>query len=371
MKIIFPIRAILFGAMIAMQSFAQNAYENYAFTTLAGQPQFDGAGEPIGGQADGAGSDARFNGPISVAVDREGNVYVSEYLQNSIRKITPGGEVTTVAGVSDEPGWADGNGSQARFQNPFGVAVDGEGNIFVADTFNHLIRKITPTGQVSTLLGVAGDARTVNGSAAQARFNGPAKLAFDKEGNLYVSQPDAHVIRKVTPSLQDTTFAGMAGVGGFRNARGTAAQFNSPFGLGVAADGTVYVADRANQVIRKITPAGDVTTAAGGTGAVGSRDGMGTAARFNMPFGLAVDVGGNKLARGQSFLEFFDKFVKEHFGAAIEDRLAQPGNLRRRTQGVKAAQFNDSNPVARGFVAPIGEPENGSAFKVIFRTVGF
>jgi len=251
-------------------------------TTLAGT-----AG--VTGSADGTGSAARFNGPIGVAVDGTGNVYVGDFFNSTIRKITPDGVVTTLAGTAGVSGSADGTGSAARFYLPTGVAVDGTGNVYVADQANHTIRKITPAGVVTTLVGTAGASGSADGTGSAARFHHPAGMAVDGTGNVYVTDSTNHTIRKITPAGVVTTLAGTAGASGSADGTGSAARFWQPYGVAVDGAGDVYVADDLNHTIRKITPAGVVTTLAGTAGASGSADGTGSAARFYRPNGVAVD----------------------------------------------------------------------------------
>jgi len=163
-------------------------YEPYAFTHFAGA---------VGGMGytDGTGSAARFSGPSGVAVHSSGHVYVADLGNNVIRKITPGGEVSTFAGQEGMEGSDDGTGSAARFNSPASVAVDAAGYIYVADTGNHTIRKITPGGVVTTLAG-ARNAGTDDGTGSAARFFGPYGVAVDSSGYVYVSDKHNHAIRK-------------------------------------------------------------------------------------------------------------------------------------------------------------------------------
>jgi sugar lactone lactonase YvrE len=255
-------------------------------TTLAGL-----AGSP--GSADGTGSAARFNVPTGVAVDSAGNVYVADSGNCTIRKVTPAGVVTTLAGLAGSVGSADGTGSAARFSNPSGVAVDTNGSVYVADYANHTIRKITSAGVVTTLVGVAGNSGSADGTGSAARFNGPTGVAVDSAGNLYVADEFNYTIRKVTPSGVVTTLAGLAGNSGSEDGTGTAARFSNPSGVAVDSAGNLYVGDKSNNTIRKITSAGVVTTVAGLAGSPGSADGTGSAARFFEPSGVAVDSAGN------------------------------------------------------------------------------
>ncbi len=255
-------------------------------TTLAGLGDHSGS-------ADGTGSAARFFWPQSVAVDRAGNVYVADTGNTTIRKVTPAGVVTTLAGLAGRVGSADGTGSSAWFNYPAGVAVDSGGSVYVADTYNYTIRKVTPTGVVTTLAGLAGTSGGVDGTRSAARFYEPAGVAVDDATNLYVAEWGNCTIRKVTPAGVVTTLAGLAGTAGSADGTGSVARFYQASGVAVDTAGNVYVADCGNCTIRKVTPAGLVTTLAGLAGSAGSADGTGSVARFNQPSGVAVDTAGN------------------------------------------------------------------------------
>jgi len=243
------------------------------------------AGQTASGNADGTGAGASFSAPTGVAVDKVGNVYVADTGNHRIRKITPGGTVTTLAGSVS--GYLDGNDISARFREPRGVAVDSNGNVYVADTLNNMIRKVTPGGVVSTFAG-DGNFDSDNGAGATASFGGPYGVAVDSAGNVYVGDASNHRIRKITPAAVVSTLAGSTS--GFADGIGAAAQFLNPRGVAVDALGNVYVADFANNRIRKISAAGAVTTLAGST--YGYADGVGAAAQFGQPLGVAVDASG-------------------------------------------------------------------------------
>jgi sugar lactone lactonase YvrE len=256
-------------------------------STLAGL-----AGTP--GSADGVGSDARFNQPDRLAVDNLGNVYVSDQGNQTIRKITPNGVVSTLAGLAGNAGSADGSGSNARFNGPEGIAVDTAGNVYVGDLGNRLVRKITPAGVVTTLAGLAGASGSGDGQGSNARFVFPNGVAVDDTGNVYVADGQGgHTIRKISPEGLVTTLAGLGGSSGTANGSGSNARFTNPDNLAVDSAGVVYVAEFGGQTIRKITPDGFVTTLAGIGTASGSADGMGVNARFLNPNGVAVDSTGN------------------------------------------------------------------------------
>jgi sugar lactone lactonase YvrE len=263
---------------------AQAIYEPYSFATFAGNGP---------GSTDGTGRVARFYAPQGVAVDSAGNVYVADTFNNTIRKIDPSGVVSTVAGLAGSAGSADGAGTNARFFRPWGVAVDKAGNVYVADSNNNTIRKMTPCGVVTTLAGLAGRSGSADGTASAASFNFPESLAVDNAGNVYVADTDNHTIRKITPSGVVSTLAGLAGVGGTTDGAGSAARFHFPNGVAVDSGGNIIVADSGNSAIRKITPSGVASTLAGLIGTKGSTDGIGSDARFDYPAGVAVDSGDN------------------------------------------------------------------------------
>ncbi|MCC7288710.1 MAG: hypothetical protein IT503_21240 [Burkholderiaceae bacterium] len=231
--------------------------------------------------------------PFGVVSDLSGNLYVAEFSAHRIRKITPDGLVSNFAGEGGVFGSADGVGTAARFSNPQGLAIDGADNLYVADTGNQTIRKITPAGVVTTLAGQAREFGFADGTGSAARFNGPRGIASDTLGDVYVADSSNQVIRRITPDGVVTTIAGAPGVAGSQDGAAAAARFKDPPGIAVDAAGNLYVADQGNHTIRKITPDGVVSTIAGLAGAAGYADGSGSAARFNNPEGIAVDAAGN------------------------------------------------------------------------------
>lgn len=237
------------------------------------------------GMNDGSGVAAQFANPLDVAVDTQGNVYVADSDNNRIRKIAPNGDVSTLAG-SATSGSADGLGAAAEFAYPTGVAVDGQGLVYVVDADNHRIRKITPAGDVSTLAG--SDEGDVDADGAAAKFSFPVDLSLDAQGNVYVADAGNHKVRKITPTGTVSTLAGSSF--GYADGAGTAAKFALPNDVAVDAQGNVYVADADNNRIRKITPAGLVSTLAGST--AGYADGSSVTAKFDFPDGIAVDAQG-------------------------------------------------------------------------------
>src|SRR5947207_2104669 len=283
-KYVLPLLLIELAVLPALSVQAQSTYEPYSFTTFAGLPP---------GSADGTGSAARFNSPGGVAVDSANNIYVADTSNSTIRKITPARVVSTFAGLAGSPGSANGTGSAARFNFPSGVIVDraGTGNIYVGDTSNFTIRQITPAGVVTTLAGSPGMRGGTNGTGSAARFELPEGMAVDSAGNIYVADTDASTIRKITPGGVVSTFAGSFAKAGPQNGTGSAARFNLPTDVAVDSSNNVYVADSNNCTIRKITPAAVVTTLAG-LASPGHTNGTGSAARFDFPQGVAVDSTG-------------------------------------------------------------------------------
>ena len=278
-------------ALLAIQGLAQSTYEPYTFTTLAGGGGFNSPEE--------AGTAARFSVPAGVAVDRAGNVYVADTFNHAIRKVTQAGVVTTLAGLPGTFGSTDGTGGDARFYYPDKLALDNTGNLYVADSGNSTIRKVTGEGVVTTLAGLAGSFGSANGTGSAARFNSPEGVAVDSAGNVYVADADNCTIRKVAPVGTNwvvTTIAGLTGSVGSANGTGGAARFSFPQGLAIDGTGNLYVGDTDNYTIRKVTPVGTnwvVTTLVGRAGISGSVDGTNSAARLSDPKGVAVDSAGN------------------------------------------------------------------------------
>jgi len=257
-------------------------------STLAGTPG-------VAGPLDGSGAAAQFNQPTGIAIDPFGNIIVADSGNGTIRKITSSGTVTTLAGSSSNRGNVDGTGTTAQFNKPTGVAANSVGDLFVADAFADTIRRITASSlMVTTLAGANGVRGNTDGTGSAALFNQPANVALDAAGNIYVADAFNDLIRKITPSGVVTTLAGLDGVSGFTDGTGINALFNQPFGIAVDSAGNVFVADTGNSIIRKITPAGVVVTIAGLPGVAGFKDGPAiSTAEFNQPHGLCVDASEN------------------------------------------------------------------------------
>lgn len=299
------------------------------------------AGSTSPGGNDGTGTAARFSGSEGVAVDRAGNIYVADSENHAIRKITPQGVTTTLAGMPGIAGSENGSGSAARFQTPRGLVVDASGIVYVADTFNHMVRKITPAGVVTTIAGTRASGNA-DGTGTAARFRLPHGIAVDSLGNLYVSDTNNHTIRKITPSAQVTTLAGTAGAAGSVDGMGSAARFAFPRGLTCDGAGNVFVADTYNCAIRKITTDSSVTTLAGELGVAGNNDGLATTAHFFNLSGIAADLVGNLYVddRGNSLIR---KIASDGTVTTLAGALGQNGNQ----NGIgSAARFDYASGIA-------------------------
>jgi hypothetical protein len=309
--------------------------EGYLFTTIAGLATNYGT-------FDGVGTSARFSGNFrGIAVDSTGNIYVADAGRHTIRKITPGGEVSTLAGLAGVAGSVDGTNGAARFKTPCGIAVDNAGTVFVADWGNQTVRKITATGVVTTLAGRAGVQGSADGSGTNATFIAPNGLALDSEGNLFVGDYGVNgnqkPLRKITPEGDVSTLtnifqpavspAGLAfdsngnlfvaeeyqrpriwqietsgsfgifagstnGFPGYVDGSRGNARFTTPWGVAVDGLDNIIVADRESNIIRKILPNGVVSTLAGRGGSAGSTDGAASEARFYWPWSVAFDSAG-------------------------------------------------------------------------------
>lgn len=267
----------------------------YTFASLAGLPQMSGTN-------DGTGSFAGFNLPTGPAVDKAGNLYLADNGNNTIRKVTPAGVVTTLAGQPEVHGTNDGTGSAAQFFGPAAVAVDSADNVYVADFDNYTVRKLTPVGtnwMVSTLAGTPGVYGTNDGTGSAARFYYPAGVAVDSARNVYVADFFNHTIRKLTQMDTNwvvTTLAGVALSSGTNDGIGRAARFHNPGSIAVDSANNLYVADTGGCTIRKMTQIGTnwmVTTLAGLGNKVGTNDGTADSARFHLPQGVALDANSN------------------------------------------------------------------------------
>ncbi|MGZ3763753.1 MAG: NHL repeat-containing protein [Mucilaginibacter sp.] len=246
------------------------------------------AGSGAAGSADGKGTAASFFDPAAVAVDKNGNIYVADKENNLIRKISPQNVVTTIAGRTEKN--EEYGGRFPVFDYPTGLAVDASGTIYIADSFHDKIRKIGADGKIVVLAG-NGTPGSNDGPGKAATFFVPEGIALDAKGDLYVADTYNNLIRKISKAGVVSTIAGRTRKGN-SNGKGTAASFFHPEALTVDKDGNIYVADSGNNLIRKISPAGMVTTLAG-NGTRGVKNGDVKQASFFRPMGIAADTLGN------------------------------------------------------------------------------
>jgi sugar lactone lactonase YvrE len=258
------------------------------------------------GSRDGTNSFALFKYPTGISVDGAGSVYVADLFNNTIRQVTPLGTnwvVTTIAG-SGAGSAQDGTNREATFYAPNGIGMDSSGNAYVADSYSKTVRSIAQNGTnwiVRTIAGRAGPSGTVDGTNSDARFSYPSGSAPDNNGNVYVTDQTASTVRKLMREGTNwvvSTIAGLGNSAGTVDGTNSGARFHNPGGLAVDGGGNVYVADSWNDAIRKAIPLGTnwvVSTIGGlcGTNTTGFTDGMGSAARFNYPNGVALDNRGN------------------------------------------------------------------------------
>ena len=241
------------------------------------------AGSSTAGYADGQGQSAMFNNPQGVVADSQGNIYVADSFNNYIRKISATGTVTTFAG-NGKAGYADGPADSAEFYGPAGLTLDSQGNLIVADVGNNVIRKVDVSGNVTTYTGSGSAGYSGGTDNLFVYYNNPIGAALSSDGTMYIADKGNNAIRKVTPlAALVSTLAGNH-TAGFVDATGILAYFNKPSAVAVDASGNTYVADLGNYALRKITSAGVVTTLAGNPKQT---------KLINLPVGLAFDAGGN------------------------------------------------------------------------------
>ncbi len=278
---------------------------------------YAGSGSP--GYLDGPDSVAMFQSPSGVCADNQGNLYVADFLNHRIRKISSDGTVSTVAGTGTD-GFMDGPDTVAQFNYPRGIGVDGSGNLYVGDSWNHRIRKITPDGTVSTLAGGGGNIGVgsvgdyVDGGSLVARFYTPAGINLDQQGNIYVADAFNHRIRKVLPSGLVSTVAGSGatgqGNGGFLDSTVDVALLNTPTEVFIDGAGNIYIGDTFNNRVRKLDGNDRISTLSGNATA-GFTDGEDTLAALDYPRGITGSSGGDTL------------FVVDHHNHAIRKIVKQ------------------------------------------------
>jgi sugar lactone lactonase YvrE len=348
------------------------------------------------GFEDGPAADARFWEPLFIAADAAGNLYVTDRVNATVRKILPSGEVRTLAGLADARGTTDGKGAAARLWNPLGVAVDSHGNVFVVENEWKTIRKITPAGEVTTFAGTPdSNGAHADGFRGAAHFTYPGALAIDGSDNLYVGDssrirkitPDGNVttlagngthavldatgtaaeffsisgmawdpttnslvlnesqnsvVRRVTlPGAVVTTIAGQNQADGHVNANGTDARFQALAGITVAPTGYIWVSE-SNGSIRTISPSGDVADLAGGYFLMGAADGTGSAARFLSPFGMTI----SPLTGGIYVCDNGNRVVRALTGATVTTFAGTLPNSGIANGGGAAARFNAPSGLA-------------------------
>jgi sugar lactone lactonase YvrE len=293
-------------------------------TTLAGQALVSGA-------VNGTGTGAEFDNPAAIVAGTNGNFFVADSLNHAIREVTTNGVVTTFAGKLGVPGTANGTGTAAQFNTPSGLAFDKSGNLYVSDTGNSTIRKITPAGAVTLFAGVAGTTAFLDGVAGDALFSSPLGVAVWTNGTVFVADSGNHCIRKISSGVV-STFAGKPELWGSADGAGTNAQFNAPCGLAFDAKGNLFVCDANNDTIREITPGGGVTTYAGAAGQDGAVDGSLSSARFRSPAELAFD------ARGNLFVaDSFNQLIREISTNGIVSTVSGAAGISGTNNGVNGA----------------------------------
>jgi sugar lactone lactonase YvrE len=315
-------------------------------STLAGR-----ASGPTDGP-DGIGAAARFESPSGVVADRDGSLYVADTTANTIRRITASGQVTTLAGKSGVRGHIDGPGGQARFDNPSGVALDAAGTLYVTDSASSVVRRITRDGFVSTFAGTAGVRGSVDGMGTAARFSTPTGIAIDANGNLFVADGWANNIRKITPAGEVTTWANRTGRRGTTNGPADQARFVIPTGIAIDHAGNLYVCDYGNRTIRKITPQGVVSTFAGRSNPAAERiprgaDGVGAGADFVGPIAITVDDTDNLyVADGNTIRKITPGAVVTTVAGVADQAGVKLGRLPGRLENTSGLAFIDANTLA-------------------------
>lgn len=258
-------------------------------TTVAGLPGNSGA-------VDGAGEEARFDGPSDIVFDRLGNAYATDYGNHIIRKITPEGVVTTVAGKAGQPGFVDGPGGKARFHNPSGIAIAPDGTLYVSEAWNQTVRRISTDGEVTTIAGAAEQPGYYDGPGLEARFDMPLDVEADGAGNLYVADYNNHLIRRIAPNGDVSTIAGQQHTPGSTDGNRATALLNGPSALALDSVGNLGFV-QADHTVRKLTPEGGIVTLAGLASSPGSADGARAEGAVQLPVGDRLGRSGGMVGR--------------------------------------------------------------------------
>ncbi len=313
------------------------------------------AGDGSAGLANDTGSAARFNFVHATAIDSAGNIYVGDTYNSTVRKVTPAGSVSTLAG-NGSSGYSNATGTAAQFSQFRSLDVDRAGNVFVADFYNHCIRKVTPQGVASTLAGSPSNVGFINATGSAAAFYLPHGICVDTFGNVYVAEVGNNCIRKINPAGLVTTFAG-SGTVGLLDATGLQAQFAHPTGLAADLQGNIFVADQGNNAIRKITPAGNVTTIAG-DGTNGYRDSIiGIRAWFNAPAYVSVDNATGIVYVGDEF----NNCVRQLTPVAITAKFNVSDSTICAGTGITFSDLSEHNATGWQWIFAGGTPGTSSA----------
>ncbi|MCX6396057.1 MAG: PxKF domain-containing protein [Propionibacteriales bacterium] len=265
---------------------ANAATDDYALLFVAGTGT---AGAPTAGPAT---SSNLFN-PYGVAVDGSGNVYIADTVNNRVEKVTPGGQLSVIAGTGDTGAPTEGPATSSNLDLPIGVAVDGSGNVYIADYGNNRVEQVTPGGQLSVIAGTSSQGAPTAGPATSSNLNSPAGVAVDGSGNVYIADQGNHRVEQVTPGGQLSVIAGTGVAGAPTAGPATSSNLDNPTGVVVDGTGNVYIADGRNNQVEKVTPGGQLSVIAG-TGAAGAPTaGPATSSNLRTPFGVAVDGSGN------------------------------------------------------------------------------
>ena len=318
-------------------------------TTVAGdaQPGFSGDGGPA--------VSARLNSPVGIVLDTSGDIYIADFGNRVIRKITKSsGNISTVAGIPGDAGHSGDGGpaTSAKLNSPSGVALDLSGNVYIADTGNHIIRMISKlTGYISTVAGIPTDNDNSGdgGPATSAKLNFPSGIALDLSGNIYIADSGNHMIRMISKLTgYISAVAGIPTDNGYSGDGGpaTSAKLNFPSGVAVDIQGNIYIADTYNQIIRKVTKrSGYISTVAGLPMAPGytGDDGPATSALMSYPSRITVDVSGN-IYISESSIQIIRMVTNSTGWISTVAGIADVGGRRRKSLAIDEVNNGDGGP---------------------------